>query len=140
MSCGDRVTDCKYNCPNRLSDGRHFTDYRPRCFTNFDALPKPMSSYDYRMYLTHQAEHLIEQNRQDAFRKNMCEPCVNPSTMLPEQHVQVCDGRKCSFPVNDPNGLGLGRKYGGAGHLHGEAYSVKGCELPIMNQEFAPVQ
>ena len=138
MSCGERVTDCKYNCPNRLSDGRHFTDYRPRCFTNFESLPKPMSSYDYRMFLMNNADKLIDQHRTDAYRKNLCEPCVKHSTMLPEQHVEVCDGRTCSFPINEPEGLGIGRIFGGEKKSYRDT-SIKGCSLPVVDQEFAPV-
>lgn len=137
MSCDERVPDPKYNCPNRLSDGRHFTDYRPRCFTNYESLSKPMSSYDYRMYLTHNAEKIMEDKRQHAYKKNMCDACVKPSTMLAEKDIQVCDARKCSFPKNDQCGLGVGRKYGGEGQ-YGRDFSS--CELPVVNHPFAPLQ
>ena len=79
--------------------------------TNFFALPKPMSSFDYRMYLTENAEKIMEAERQAVTKDSYCGPCVNPSTMLPEQTVEVCDGRKCSFAVNEPAGLGIGRKF-----------------------------
>ena len=107
-----RATNNKYdNCPPRMSDGRQYTDYAPRCQANFFRLPKPLSSYDYRMYLTENAEKLMDENRADATKNNYCGPCVKPSTMLPEQTKQVCDGRVCAFPVNDPAGLGLGRQH-----------------------------
>lgn len=99
----------KYNCPPRMSDGRHYTSYNPRCYTNFFALPEPLSSYDYRMYLTANAEKIIEANRAEAQKLNACAPC-DKNVGLPEQTIQVCDGRKCAFPVNEPTGLGLGRK------------------------------
>jgi hypothetical protein len=139
MSC-DRVTDCKYNCPPRMSDGRHYTDYRPRCARNYEELPKPMSAYDYRQFLMENAEQLITQHRENAWVLNACGPCANPSTMLPEQHVQVCDGKTCSFPVNDPNGLGVGRKYGREAP---EGYSAntpqKSCATPIMDMNLYPI-
>ncbi len=102
-----------YNCPPRMSFPIHFTDHRPRCKVNYEVLPKPMTSYDYRLYLTHNAEKLMEDNRQSAWQRNMCAPCTKPSTMLPEIQQQVCDGRTCAFPINDPTGLGTGRLYGG---------------------------
>ena len=104
--------DNKYptqSCPPRMQDGRNFTLYSPRCATNFYDLPHPMSSYDYRMFLTENAEKLMAQNRDKALSENNCAPCVKPSTQLPELNKQVCDGRICAFPVNDPVGLGLGR-------------------------------
>ena len=102
------MSDNKFDCPPRMSDGRHYTDYSPRCVTNFFALPKPLSSHDYRMYLTNNAEKLMEQNRASATKLNSCnKQCTN--TTLPEQTHQVCDGRTCSFPLNEPSGLGLGR-------------------------------
>lgn len=113
MSCDSKVNNNKfYSCPARMSDGRAFTDYRPRCAVNYEALPEPLSSFDYRQYLIHHADKIMDQTRFETFSRNHCSPCLqDPGTMLPEQHVQVCDGRKCSFPVNDPNGLGVGRKY-----------------------------
>jgi hypothetical protein len=113
-SCG-RVCDNKHgDCPARMSDGRLMTDYRPRCQVNFEAQPNPMSSYEYRQFLTHNAARLMQQNRDTAFQNAYCGPCLDePGTMLPEQHKQVCNGRTCSFPVNDPNGVGLGKVLGG---------------------------
>jgi hypothetical protein len=96
-----------------------------------------MSSFDYRMYLMHNAEKIMEQKRQDAYTKNMCDSCVKPSTMLPETDLQVCDGRKCEFPSVDPNGLGIGRKYGGEG---GYSRNTTSCGVPSVNHAFAPVQ
>lgn len=100
-----------YSCPARMSDARAFTDYAPRCQANFEALKTPMTSYDYRMYLIHNAEKLMEDNKKAALKTNYCEPCVSPSTMLPEHHKQVCNSRTCSFPETDAAGLGVGRNY-----------------------------
>ena len=48
-----------------MSDGRHFTDYRPNCFLNAriqteNGIP---NSYDMRLFLTRNADKLIELNR-----------------------------------------------------------------------------
>lgn len=98
-----------------MADGRHFTDYRPRCDINY-LYPRDvaMSSYDYRMYLTHNAENIMSKDREAAYRKNVCGPCMEPyevGTMLPEQTMIECNTQSCRFRVNDPNGLGLGRTF-----------------------------
>ena len=116
-SC-DKASENKFfNCPPKMSDGRHFTDYRPRCAVNYPTEFKdaPLSSYDYRQYLIQNAEKLMTANYEKAFKDNACGPCVEPwnqGTMLPEQTMQECNGSTCKFSVNDPNGLGLGRMYG----------------------------
>lgn len=105
-----------FNCPPRMADGRHFTDYRPRCAQQFqDKISnKLMSSYDQRMYLITNADDIIKLNAQNAYMTNRCGPCVEPydqGTMVPEFEKQVCNERTCSFGVTDPYGLGLGRKF-----------------------------
>lgn len=112
-----RVSNNKYfNCPPRMSDGRHFTDYRPRCFGQYlqkinNNLP---SSFDYRMYLTHNASEIMQNNAYNAYSDNRCGPCEEPydiGTMLPEQSKQVCNSRMCSFNQGDNFGVGVGRQY-----------------------------
>lgn len=104
-------------CPPRMSDGRHFTDYTPRCIRHFalQSSDKPMNSYELRQFTIANAEKMMDKNRQDATKKNECGPCTNPwfqGTMLPEQTVTKCDASTCKTVVNNPNGLGLGRDYG----------------------------
>lgn len=109
--CESGCDNYKYNCPPRMSDGRHFTDYRPRCAVTYEIQPHVMTSYEGRMNLTHTAEEIIGKNRENAIFKNSCAPCVEPSTMLPELDVQVCNDRICNFRPNDDEGLGIGRGY-----------------------------
>jgi hypothetical protein len=94
-----------------MDDGRAFTNYAPRCVTNFEQKPSNMTSYEYRMYLIHNAEAIMKQQADCAAKVNACEPCVKQTTMLPEQHVQECNGRTCTFTEQASNGLGVGRKY-----------------------------
>jgi hypothetical protein len=105
-----------FNCPPRMADGRHFTDYRPRCSQQYQdkITNKLMSSYEQRMFLTANADELIKMNAHNAYMMNRCGPCVEPydqGTMVPDFEKQSCDSRTCSFSVNDPYGLGLGRKF-----------------------------
>lgn len=112
----ERPSNNKYvNCPPIMADGRHFTDYRPRCDVNYlYPRDKPVNSYDYRMYLVGNAESLLKEQRRKAYEQNMCGPCVEPynvGTMLPEQSMVECDTNTCKFNYTNPAGLGTGRKY-----------------------------
>lgn len=97
-----------YNCPPRMADGRHFTDYRTRCAVNYDSQPKPMSAYDYRMYLTEHAEEILNKNRDLAQRKNSCEPCQGSKALKADNVIAKCNKRTCSYEVidakQDPSG------------------------------------
>lgn len=99
------------NCPPRMADGRHFTDYRPRCALQYN---EKMNSYEQRMFLTQNAEDLMRVNAQNSYLANRCGPCVEPynqGTMMPELSTQKCNERTCTFDVTDPYGLGLGRNF-----------------------------
>lgn len=105
-----------FNCPPRMADGRHFTDYRPRCTQQYQdkVSNKLLSSYEQRMYLTSHADELIKTNARNAYMNNRCGPCMEPydqGTMVPEFEKQVCNERTCGFSMNDPYGVGLGRKF-----------------------------
>ncbi len=68
----------KYNqCPPRMEDGRHFTDYRPRCVVDstIRSQNKINNNFDYRMFLTNNGLNMIELFRYDAYKKNKCETC-----------------------------------------------------------------
>lgn len=109
-------------CPTRMSDGRSFTDYRPRCIVNAELLTKLdnakmiKSSYESRMYLQKNAEKVMEEERQKAVNRLIpCAPCKrsfnDPGTMLPERYVVRCDGVTCERKEVNPTGLGDGRNY-----------------------------
>ena len=112
-----RTSDAKYHdCPPRMADGRHFTDYRPRCLINNVS---NANSYEFRQYLIHNAEQLIDGMRDAAYKTNQCGPCVEPykqGTMLSEQSTVECNANTCKVTKLDPNGLGQGRSYNGVGY------------------------
>ena len=116
-SCSKPSDNRFSNCPPKMSDGRTFTDYRPRCIANFAIVEGNFSlpnSYEYRQYLINNAEDIMSANKKASYAVNSCGPCAAPyniGTMLPEQNMQKCDASKCSFYTGDPSGLGLGRKY-----------------------------
>lgn len=106
-----------FSCPPRMDDARHFTDYRPNCYVNniIRANNKLMNSFEYRKFLTDNANKLMEMNRTYACQKNCCGPCKQPyddGTMMPEQTITNCNKHTCDVGVNNINGLGQGRNYG----------------------------
>jgi hypothetical protein len=119
MSTCFMTGDNKYfQCPPRMADGRHFTDYRPNCHVN-DMIKidnEISNSFQYRMFLQQNGDGLMDRNRQLACEKNCCGPCDKGTegfadTMLPEKYMFVTDGRIGKMVVNNPNGIGTGRKY-----------------------------
>jgi hypothetical protein len=120
MSCCS--ANNKLQCPIKMSDGRAFTDYRPKCNINadlFEELTKNkiiQSSYESRFYLQNNSEKII-QNDYDKFLKNLapCAPCTRNinevGTMHPERYVVKCDGVSCVRTEVNANGLGDGRSY-----------------------------
>ena len=117
-----KTSDNKHlQCPPRMSDGRHFTDYRPSNFINdlIRADNNISNSLHYRVFLQENADSLMDRQRQIACKLNCCGPCpiteskegFENGTMLPEQYKFVTDGRVGKMIMNDVGGLGTGRNY-----------------------------
>ena len=105
-----------FNCPPRMDDGRHFTDYRPNCLTNNLVYNSNSinSSYQFRQFLIHNSNKLMEINRMYSCQQNCCGPCDDPyfqGSMLPEKNIITCNDQSCTKNLNDKNGLGDGRLY-----------------------------
>lgn len=108
-----KTGDNRFNdCPPRMADGRHFTDFRPNCSINnmLRVQNKVANSYEYRMFLTRNAEDIMGINTQYAMDKNACKSCDN--TMLKEQTKLKCNKESCDLQMNDPLGIGQGRADG----------------------------
>jgi hypothetical protein len=74
------------------------------------------SSFEGRQQLITQATDIMKKNAAEAYLAARCGPCYenpdwNTGTMLPEHTVQVCNKNGCTFVVNNPSGLGVGRQY-----------------------------
>lgn len=109
---GKNALMTSFSCVNTVS-GRSFTDWAPRCCgTGEVAKGRPHeSSFDQRMYLTHNATSIMAANRATAERNNACRPCYSTSsvgTMLPERAVTTCDRRTCWTVGVDEHRCGLG--------------------------------
>ncbi len=72
MSCYKASNNKYFNCPPRMDDGRHFTDYRPNCHVNnlVRSNNATLNSHEYRMFLTHNAGKLMDLNRTYTTQKN----------------------------------------------------------------------
>jgi hypothetical protein len=121
MSCCN-AKDPKAQCPSKMSDGRAFTDYRPRCAVNAELMQEVIknnmiqSSYESRMYLQKNAEYEMEKQRNSALERLIpCAPChrpfSDPGTMYPERYIVRCDATSCTKQEVFPAGLGDGRAY-----------------------------
>jgi len=115
-SCYKTSNNKFFNAPPRMSDGRHFTDYRPSYELNMkiSADNELDDSYKYRQFLIDNAEQLMEINKKQSFMMNGNTECVEPytqGTMLPEAQKMVCDMKSCKVVDNYENGLGMGRVY-----------------------------
>lgn len=110
VKCSEKDPNVKNNsCPVKMSDGRHFTDYRPRCIYN--SQNRSIGSYELRQNMINNAEKMLEEKRRTM---HQCGPCVDPfniGTMLPEESIITCDENQCTVKMNDPNGVGQGRNY-----------------------------
>jgi hypothetical protein len=119
-SCFKTPDNKHLQCPARMADGRHFTDYRPSNFINdmIRADNNISNSLHYRVFLQQNADALMDRHRQVACKLNCCGPCpinskesFEDSTMLPEQYMFVTDGRTAKMVLNDVNGIGTGRQH-----------------------------
>ena len=116
-----KTSDNKHSqCPPRMSDGRHFTDYRNQIDDLIRADNNINNSLQYRIFLQENANALMDKNRDIACKLNCCGPCpitqsskepFDVGTMLPEKYKFVTDGRTGKYVENNINGLGVGRQY-----------------------------
>lgn len=102
-------------CFMNMHDGRMFTDYRPRCTTQFELTKQGTTSFAQRQALIHNAKTIMDRNSTLAVSNTHCGGCTftpdKSGTMLPEKRTQQCNGRTCTISPNDQQGLGLGRNY-----------------------------
>lgn len=99
-----------FQAPALMSDGRQFTDYRQSYDMN-NLQPEGVdTSFNMRMYLTHNAEKIMKQNNNQAYVKNGLFNCKKPyvwGTMMQPKYYQECNTQFCTRTLNDPNGVGL---------------------------------
>ena len=144
IECYKTSNNKHFGCPPRMADGRHFTDYRPSCHINniIRTGNNVMNSFQYRLFLTRNANELMDINRQYACKKNCCGPCQEPYhsiNTLPEVNKVKCDAHNCEIVAFDPNGLGQGRIFGDEQKCENVGQSnvvPNGCATPEDNLRY----
>lgn len=102
-----KVTDNFYkDFPARMSDGRFVTDYSPNCNMNLSA-QKNMSSWDYKLFLTRNAEKIMSHIHNYENSVYGCDNCNDPNIPLSHQFEQNCAKGGCHIKQVNPNGAGL---------------------------------
>ena len=106
-TCNKTSNNKYFNCPARMDDGRSFTDYRPSSdvedmirYSN-----NTMSSYEYRQFLIHNADKIMNVNNNYTKDKMACTDC-NAKQMPFTTVCDVNDQYSRCKTVN-PNGVGL---------------------------------
>lgn len=106
-------------CPLRMSDGRAFTNYEPRCnfnsYLNSKLVDNNMikSSYEMRLYLQQNHDSFVESERKKAIDNIFpCGECgigdliSDKDPKLDNKYIVRCDGISCYKTINNPDGLG----------------------------------
>jgi len=106
-NCNKTSNNKYFDCPARMDDGRTFTDYRPS--SSVDDMIRysnnVMSSYEYRQFLIHNANNIMNVNMQYTVDKvgvincNASEIPMNTVCNVNKQYS------KCS--QTNPNGIGI---------------------------------
>ena len=105
-----KITDnVELDFPARMADGRIFTDYRQNCTLN-NSIAKNMGSWEYRDYLTNNANQIHDQFVTLTESQVKCTKCSD-NTVLPVKTVMNCSQDSCTYRMNDPSGLGQGIQY-----------------------------
>ena len=102
-----KVTDNYHkDFPARMSDGRFITDYYPNCSMNLSA-QKNMSSWQYKMFLTSNANNVINTINDYNHKRYGCDNCNDPSIPLQNKYLQECSNYACHISEAHKEGLGL---------------------------------
>lgn len=76
-NCNKTSNNKYFNCPARMDDGRAFTDYRPSSDVEnmIQYSNNIMSSYQYRQFLIHNADKIMNVNTTYSNNKLSCDNC-----------------------------------------------------------------
>jgi hypothetical protein len=132
MSCQScQRVPSQAECPPRMSDGRHFTDYRPRCAQRMGTeTAGNTSSYEFRQFLIQNGAKLMDESRNQAYSKNGCVECFQvdaQGTVSAEQTRITCNARTCTSAPVDSQGIGQGRDYGSQKKTNMTFYPIGGA-------------
>ena len=106
-----KTTNNKYfQCPPRMSDGRHFTDYRSNVYVNdlIRYTNKTGSNYEYRQFLIHNADSLMKMNNEYMDYMNGCKECN--AQQIPFKTECFINQNYSNCYLSDENGIGIYNK------------------------------
>ena len=106
-----KTTNNKYfQCPPRMSDGRHFTDYRSNVYVNdlIRSTNNTGSNYEYRQFLIHNANSLMKMNNEYMDYMNGCSECN--ATQVPFKTECFINQNYSNCYLKDENGVGIYNK------------------------------
>jgi|TARA_B110001469_G_scaffold105784_1_gene105297 hypothetical protein len=90
--------------PARMADGRQFTDYRPSCLLNLPE--KNMTTFQYRQYLTHNANKIMGNYNDINKAITGCKVCSDYE-IVPAYLAVECNKNTCTRSINDKSGVGM---------------------------------
>ena len=136
----ERATDNFYrSCPALMSDGRAFTDYRPKGVQALqDIVPLHKGSYEFRQHLEKHGGTIVDTMRRQAYQMNNCGPCSSFKPPVGELALEVCSPNACEFVQGAADGLGLGREQGETMHSK-DSYDEFIASKKAEQAEFAKV-
>jgi len=106
-TCNKTSNNKYFSCPARMDDGRAFTDYRPSSDVNnlIRMSNNLQGSYQYRQFLIHNGEKIMNINNQYTQDKMGCDNC----TAKPVPFQSVCEYSQStnSCKVVNQNGVGV---------------------------------
>jgi hypothetical protein len=144
-TCNKTSNNKYFDCPARMDDGRIFTDYRST-YSVDDMIRysnNVMGSYDYRQFLIHNGENIMQINKNYTKNKAECNSC----DVIEVPFNKVCDINKQYSKCNivNPDGIGnynnvinednMNKKYP---NMNGLKNSIK-KRNPIMEESGKPV-
>ena len=105
-NCNKTSNNKYFDCPARMDDGRTFTDYRPS--SSVDDMIRysnnVMGSYEYRQFLIHNANNIMNVNMQYTSDKVSMNKCNAPEIPM----NAVCDINKQYSKCSQTNINGIG--------------------------------
>jgi hypothetical protein len=106
-NCNKTSNNKYFDCPARMDDGRAFTDWRPS--STVDDMIRysnnVFSNYEYRQFLIHNADKLMNINSKYTQDKVGCNSCN--AVPVPFQTVCNINSNQSVCKMVDPNGIGI---------------------------------
>ena len=123
-NCNSASNNKNLDCPAIMSDGRAFTDYRPSSTVDdmIRLSNNVMSNFEYRQFLTNNADNLMQINNKYLQNKMGCDNCNTPIVPFDKTCVYNTSYGVCG--PNNMNGVGINNTVASNNPTKQEAYSI----------------